>query len=213
MPDEKILQEEQAVEDRTMEDRVVEDQTMEDQAVNEQSLEEQENTRLHLPVRSEEAGQSGLLPKRWDTDRVYAGFFVRLTAFILDKIIVGLVLMVMRLAFMVFLTNGASGMLARKAFFSFTLSDVIIYLLTAAYFVLLTYYTGGTVGKKMMRIKVVSAEDRKPTFFEIAFREIIGRYLSAFILYIGYLIIGAGSQKEALHDRLADTRVVYDAGN
>ena len=56
---------------------------------------------------------------------------------------------------------------------------------------------------------MVSAEHRRPTFFEIAFREIIGRYLSTFILYIGYLMIGAGDQKEALHDYLADTRVVY----
>ncbi len=233
MPDERILQdppveENQALvipaeEDQILETPAPEEQTAEDQlaekeaaveeAAAEQTDEEQTNGRLHLPARSEGNGQSEILPKKKNGERVYAGFFVRLTAFILDKIIVGLVLIVLRLAFMVFLSGSVSDILARKVFFSVSLSDAIIYLLTAAYFVLLTYYTGGTVGKKMMKIRVVSAEDRQPTFFEIAFREIIGRYLSAFILYIGYLIIGAGSQKEALHDHLADTRVVYDAGN
>ena len=144
------------------------------------------------------------------SSRVYAGFFVRLTAFLLDKVIVGLPLILLRMIFMVFLPGSSAGFLAKKIFFSFTVLDVILYLLTIVYFVLLTYYFGGTLGKKMMKLRVVSAEDRKPTFFEIAFREIIGRYLSTFILYIGYLMIGAGDQKEALHDFLADTRVVYE---
>ena len=161
--------------------------------------------------REEEPARRYVRPKRKaGSSRVYAGFFVRLTAYLLDKVIVGLPLILLRMILMIFLPGSSAGFLARKIFFSFTVLDVILYLLTIVYFVLLTYYFGGTVGKKMMKLRVVSAEDRTPTFFEIAFREIIGRYLSAFILYIGYLIIGAGEQKEALHDYLADTRVIYE---
>ena len=41
----------------------------------------------------------------------------------------------------------------------------------------------------------------------------VGRYfaqwLSAFILYIGYIIAGFDSEKRALHDHICDTRVIY----
>ena len=147
--------------------------------------------------------------KRSPSSRVYAGFFVRFTAYLLDKVIVGVPLVIVRLILWMLQDADTSNILLRKIFFSFTLTDIILYLVSIAYFVLMTYFMGRTFGKRIMKLKVVSAEDRKPTFFEIAFREIIGRYLSTFILWIGYLMIGAGDQKEALHDYLADTRVVY----
>ena len=141
--------------------------------------------------------------------RVYAGFFVRLTAYLLDKVIVGVPLVIVRFILWMLQDVDSSNILMRKIFFSFTLTDIILYLVSIAYFVLMTYFMGRTFGKRIMKLRVVSAEDRKLTFFEVAFREIIGRYLSTVILYIGYFMIGAGDQKEALHDYLADTRVVY----
>ncbi|MBQ6392170.1 MAG: RDD family protein [Eubacterium sp.] len=147
--------------------------------------------------------------KRNNSSRVYAGFFVRLTAYLLDKIIIGVPLVIVRLILWMLQDSSSSSILLRKVFFSFTLTDIILYLVSIAYFVLMTYFMGRTFGKRIMKLRVVSAEDRKLTFFEVAFREIIGRYLSTVILYIGYFMIGAGDQKEALHDYLADTRVVY----
>ena len=150
-----------------------------------------------------------VLRKKSTPSRVYAGFFVRFTAYLLDKIIVGVPLAIVRLILWMLQDADSSSILLRKIFFSFTLTDIILYLVSIAYFVLMTYFMGRTFGKRIMKLKVVSVEDRKLTFFEVAFREIIGRYLSTVILYIGYLMIGAGEQKEALHDYLADTRVVY----
>ena len=74
---------------------------------------------------------------------------------------------------------------------------------------MLTYFTGSTLGKKLLQIQVVSAENRKLTFFEIVFRESVGRFLSALIIYIGYFMIGADKNKRGLHDILSDTCVVY----
>ena len=79
----------------------------------------------------------------------------------------------------------------------------------AAYFVMLTYFTGSTLGKKLFQIRVVSAEDRKMTFFEVTFRETVGRFLSALILSIGYIMIAIDKKKRGLHDILSDTNVVY----
>ncbi len=142
-------------------------------------------------------------------ERIYAGFFVRLTAYLIDKIIVAVPLGLVRVILWMSRIGSSSHFLTGKVFFSFTLTDLILYVLSVSYFIFLTWAGGRTIGKRLMRIKVVSAFDRRPTFFEIFFRETFGRYLSAVILYIGYLIIGAGDEKQALHDYLADTRVIY----
>ncbi|MCR5248381.1 MAG: RDD family protein, partial [Paludibacteraceae bacterium] len=76
-------------------------------------------------------------------------------------------------------------------------------------FVIMTNACGATVGKMIMSIKVVSIEDRRPTFTEIIYRETVGRFLSSAIMNIGYLMIFPTKEKTALHDILSDTRVIY----
>jgi uncharacterized RDD family membrane protein YckC len=142
--------------------------------------------------------------------RTYAGFFTRLTAYLLDKLILLIPLGLVRLIMGILSIAVNVNILQRQVFFKVTPADMILYSITAIYFVLMTYMTGRTIGKRIMRIQVVSVEDRKPTFLEILFRETFGRFLSTFILCIGYLMIVAGKEKQALHDHLADTRVIFD---
>ena len=147
--------------------------------------------------------------KEAEEKRVYAGFFVRLCAYLLDRLILLIPLSILRLI----LWFAASGMgidfLKREVFFRFTPADMILYAAVAVYFIGVTYVTGRTIGKRIMRITVISNEDRKPSFLEILYRETIGRFLSSVIFCIGYLLIIVSDKKEALHDYLADTRVVY----
>ena len=74
----------------------------------------------------------------------------------------------------------------------------------------MTYYCGGTLGKKLFKLKVCKATEEKLSLFTVIYRESIGRYLSGLILFIGYIIIGVDSKKRGLHDILSDTLVVYD---
>ncbi len=94
--------------------------------------------------------------------------------------------------------------------FQYSVIDIVLYLASCAYFILMTYNSGSTVGKRVMHIKVVSCEDRKLTFFEVAFRETIGRFLAGIIVDAGYLMVGVDKDKRGFHDILADTRVVYE---
>ncbi|MBR0410787.1 MAG: RDD family protein [Eubacterium sp.] len=142
--------------------------------------------------------------------RVYAGFFVRLTAYLIDKLILCVPLLVLRAVIGIISLNVTDGLLTKDIIFSFSAVDLILYFAGVAYFILMTYGAGRTIGKRLMKIRVVSKDDRKPTLFEIFFRETFGRFLSSVVLCIGYLIIGAGDEKEALHDHLADTRVIYE---
>lgn len=141
--------------------------------------------------------------------QVYGGFFVRLAAFLIDWIILGVALLIVKVPFWVLGLGRAGSIFQEDFIFRYSVYDIVICGLKLLYFVLLTYYTGTTLGKKALHLKVVSAEGRKLTFFEVLFRESVGKFLASVILYIGYIMIGPDKEKKGLHDILSDTRVVY----
>lgn len=140
---------------------------------------------------------------------VYAGFFVRLAAYLMDMLLVSAVLLIVRLPIWATGLFNPQNILVKDFIFKYSVADILFYVLTATYFVLLTYFTGSTLGKKLFNIKVISTEGRRFTFFEILFRETFGRFLSKIIIYIGYIMASADRQKRGLHDLLSDTCVVY----
>lgn len=142
-------------------------------------------------------------------DQVYAGFFVRLAAYLVDMLIVGAALIFVRIPMLVSAISNPENLIVREFFFQYSIADIIIYLLSAVYFIWFTHIQGATIGKKLFHLKVVSIEDRKPTFFELLYRETVGRFLSGIIANFGYLMIGFKSDKRGLHDMLSDTKVVY----
>lgn len=140
---------------------------------------------------------------------VYAGFFVRLAAYITDMAIVSAALLIVRLPILFTSIINSENLLIRDFIFQYSIADILFYILTVTYFVLLTYFTGSTLGKKLFNIKVISAEERNFTFFEILYRETVGRFLAKVIICIGYFMAGLDRQKRGLHDILSDTYVVY----
>lgn len=142
-------------------------------------------------------------------NRIYAGFFVRLAAYIVDTVIVWAAMLIVRIPVLVTTISSPDNFLVKDFIFQYSIKDILFYIMQAAYFILLTYFTGSTLGKKLFQIRVVSAEDRKMTFFEVTFRETVGRFLSALILSIGYIMIAIDKKKRGLHDILSDTNVVY----
>lgn len=76
------------------------------------------------------------------------------------------------------------------------------------YYVGLQGYMGQTLGKKVMGIRVVDEKGQKPSYFTFFLREIIGKFVSAIILLIGYFMILWDSKKQGLHDKIASTYVV-----
>lgn len=139
----------------------------------------------------------------------YAGFFVRLAAYIIDIIIVKLALSTLRVPMWIVSMFNPDFFLFKPILFDFSLWNIILYLLSALYFILLTYFKGATVGKYLLRLNVVSDLDgEKIPLLDVIYRETIGRYLSG-LLFIGYFFIGASSDKRALHDILCNTHVIY----
>lgn len=139
----------------------------------------------------------------------YAGFFVRLSAAVIDGIIVFALLLLIRLPIWISSLWLQNNPLDKEILFRFSMLDIVIYLLATMYYVLMVYYGGATIGKKLLNLKVIGEEGRL-SFFTVLYRETIGKYISSAIMCIGFFLIGVDSQKRGLHDILCDTWVVYN---
>ncbi len=142
---------------------------------------------------------------------VYAGFWLRFVAAIIDSLIL-LPLAIVSVVFN-FANNAATdnnvkiGIALGSMFYS--LCCVVVQWL---YFALQeSSRAQATVGKRLMSIQVTDRAGNR-----IGFGRATGRYfgkiLSALILYIGFMMAGWTQRKQALHDMLADTLVVRKPG-
>lgn len=150
--------------------------------------------------------------QRQENNIYYAGFFVRLGAWLFDTLLVGALIFFIKFPIWIGTISGATGGFSTKVLFQFTVWDIFFYLLVRSYYIVTTYTTGATLGKKIMKLKVISAEGGKVTLWDIIYRETIGKYISNFFFNAGYIIIGMDREKRGFHDMLSDTRVVYDFG-
>ena len=140
---------------------------------------------------------------------IKAGFFVRLAAYCIDMIIVAAALLVFRVPFWIIAIFNSDSILLRDFVFDYSIKDMFFYVLQALYFIILTYKTGSTVGKKLLCLQVVSDGEEQLKLFNVIYRETVGRFLSSIIWCAGYFMIGIRNDKKSLHDILSDTKVVY----
>lgn len=144
-----------------------------------------------------------------ESDMEYAGFWVRLAAYCIDIVIVWIGLLFVNLMLGIVSIVG-SGVLRAEVLFQYTVKDIILYILQALYFILLTHGTGTTPGKRLLNLRVVNADgSRELNLLDVVYRETIGRFLCGLSIGIGYIMAGVDREKRGLHDMLCDTRVVY----
>jgi uncharacterized RDD family membrane protein YckC len=149
--------------------------------------------------------------------RRYAGFWIRFVARILDSIIVGVVnliviiplALVLGVSFPAMAAGGDPSLLMAALFRFYALAGPVSLALFLAYEVYFLSSRGATVGKLALGLKVI-----RPDGGSISTGRAAGRYfaylLDSFIPFaIGFIIAGFDSEKRALHDRIADTRVIY----
>ncbi|MEI5905461.1 RDD family protein [Bacillus spongiae] len=134
---------------------------------------------------------------------VYAGFWMRLWAYVIDLIVIwsinGLVIYPIFRLFNLSLDN--------TSFFSaITITTTITFY---AYFVLMTKFFQQTLGKIIFGLKVETIERNKLDWATVLFREVFGRYLSVTI-WLLYIVIAFTKRKQGVHDLLADTTVVHE---
>ncbi len=127
----------------------------------------------------------------------YAGFWIRVLAVILDTLAVQAFFLVMNLVIGVSLSSPPLEI------------QVIQGILSILYYIVLTVYGGQTLGKMIVGIQVIRADQQPNRWGHIIVRELIGKLVSALILFIGYLMVAFDPKKRALHDRMCGTLVVW----
>jgi uncharacterized RDD family membrane protein YckC len=80
-------------------------------------------------------------------------------------------------------------------------------MLAFAYEVYFVGRFGGTPGKLLLRMRIVRSDFSRLTYGRAAIR-FFGKMLSDLTMYIGYLMVAFDPQCRALHDHIADTRVI-----
>ncbi len=150
----------------------------------------------------------------------YAGFWLRLAAYIIDYIVLQLVVGVMSLPFMVGMITGiiAASKEASEGpeviaivgvIMSFVFVIVIISLIVGwLYYALLeSSKYQGTLGKVAVGIKVTDTVGNKITFARATGRY-FGKIISSMTIYIGFIMAGFTVKKQALHDIMSDCLVI-----
>ena len=150
---------------------------------------------LTAPIISEEMSTTISLSQI--PDGIYAGFWIRLGAYIIDGIIVSGINLLLN--FMTLFTSHQQGE---------NMIPLLGLLIAPAYHIGFWVYNNGTTpGKKAVNIKVVRT-DGLPLTISTGIIRYIGYYISGIILGIGYVMAGFDDKKQALHDKMANTYVV-----
>ncbi|MBQ3999524.1 MAG: RDD family protein, partial [Oscillospiraceae bacterium] len=132
-----------------------------------------------------------------------AGFWPRLFAFLIDAVAATVCW-----AVLLFVVGLFTDRLNEPFFFSVKLRTVLIYIAQKIYFVISEWRFQKTLGKKALRLKLISSESFEgPDLWTVVFRETFGKFISS-VCIVGDLMI-LGKEHLPLYDRLADTEVVY----
>ena len=132
-----------------------------------------------------------------------ASFIERVAAFLLEFIIFfpPLIYLIFLQAFSY--TNRSSYLNVRLLFVLISFSIPIYNIISLAKY-------GTTLGKRLLKIKVVSASQNKLSLSQIIIRETIGRMISGSFAGLGYLWALWDEKKQTWHDKIANTYVVKD---
>ncbi|MGG4496228.1 RDD family protein [Brevibacillus reuszeri] len=132
----------------------------------------------------------------------FAGFWIRVCATLLDSLfLVGISLLIF---------NPLRRALGVVDYFS--MIDLLEVLFNVLYMVLLTWWTGQTLGKMITGIRVISAGQARShlTGGQVLLREVIGKTLSLLPFGLGYMWVGWNPQKQGWHDLIAKTYVIWE---
>ena len=154
-------------------------------------------------------------------DSPYAGFWLRFVAFIIDYLIIEVCQSFLIIPFLAsfgitFEVFDYRSLMSAEDLFVLlpALISMMASLALLAFLIKLLYYSlmesskhQATIGKLAVGIKVTDMDGDRLDFTKAMIRQ-LGKILSGFILFFGYIMAGLTAKKQALHDVIAGTLVV-----
>jgi uncharacterized RDD family membrane protein YckC len=147
----------------------------------------------------------------------YAGFWLRVVAFIIDAILLHFVSVILFLPFAASMGMGMRGMMTGRPpniqellplFHAMFRMALIRLVLNWLYFALLESSSWqATLGKKALGLEVTDLDGNRISFGRATGR-FFAKIISSLTLGIGYIMAGFTEKKQALHDMIAGTLVI-----
>lgn len=137
-----------------------------------------------------------------EQDVVYAGFWLRVLASVIDTILVSIVTVPILLAIY------GRDYFDDTALFSGPADVLVSYVLPAVAVILFWIARQATPGKMALSLKIVDADDFGPLSKGQAVGRYFGYYVSIFGLMLGFLWVAFDPRKQGWHDKLARTVVI-----
>ena len=139
----------------------------------------------------------------------HAGFLPRFVAWIIDTIIFGVIAWILSLVGLGTNYGYGSGMGYESGFNLGGIGTAITVLISLAYYVYLDGMQGATIGKKVMKLKVVGTNGAMPIGLGPgAIRWLIK--MIPLLNLVAYIWILFDAEKQGLHDKIANTFVVKE---
>lgn len=135
-------------------------------------------------------------------EQIYAGFWIRVGASIIDTILILIVTWPVLIAIYGMAYFDTAQIIAG------TWDVVISYILPAVIVITFWIYVSATPGKMLLNMKIVDAKTgERPSKGQF-----IGRYFAYYVsmipLFLGFIWVGFDKRKQGFHDKLAGTVVV-----
>lgn len=140
---------------------------------------------------------------------VYAGFWLRAGAYVIDIILIlAIAFVVGAILGVIIVTLGMDIDEVLGTNQPIGAGDIIGFAIGLLYFASMeSSASGGTLGKRAVGIRVVNLSRQRISFGNAVGRH-FGKILSGLILLIGFLMAGFTARKQALHDMMAGTLVI-----
>ncbi len=140
-----------------------------------------------------------------------AGFWIRFVATIVDSAILSVVMFVLIFAIAIGAgfkaALGGPATLAHVLFGLGSALTIVSLVIPMLYEVIFVGLRGQTPGKILLSLKIIRMDAGEVDYVK-AFIRWVGKLVSGFILGIGYLMAAFSTNKRALHDLIAGTRVI-----
>jgi uncharacterized RDD family membrane protein YckC len=130
----------------------------------------------------------------------FGGFWIRVVAYIIDAIILGVV-------------NGIVAVIVRAnptdpSSPGYGIASLLQLIISAAYFAGFWTYWGSTLGQRVLKLRVVDATTMQPIGFGKALVRWVGLLISFLVCFIGVIWVAFDARKQGWMDKIAGTVVL-----
>ena len=143
------------------------------------------------------------------SNRSFGGFWIRAAAAIVDSmLLLGLAVLVVQLlygqSYFDWALRPSEGMNRSQFFFN--------WVLPAIYYIGFWKIKSATLGKMLVKVKIVDAKTGEPASTLQCVVRYLGYFISGLPLALGFLWVAFDKKKQGWHDKIARTLVVKTAG-